>query len=114
MTSTRFDAMEQRRRPSVASRKAGEFLMIRSTLVLAAALGALSLAGCDDYRQGPTDEVETAPPLEVAPSAEDSTAPVVAPDVQDPAPTAPPVDTLPPEERSSEQTVQPESETLFY
>ncbi len=88
--------------------------MIRSTLVLAAALGALSLAGCDDYRQGPTDEVETAPPLEVAPSAEDSTAPVVAPDVQDPAPTAPPVDTLPPEERSSEQTVQPESETLFY
>lgn len=88
--------------------------MIRSTLVLAVALGALSLAGCDDYRQDSADQAQAAPPVEVAPSAEDSAAPVVAPEVEDPAPTAPPVDTLPPEERSSEQTVQPESETLFY
>lgn len=87
--------------------------MIRSTLVLAAALGALSLAGCDDYRPESAD-YDAAPPVEVAPSAEDATAPVVAPEVEDPAPTTPPVDTLPPEERSSEQTVQPESETLFY
>lgn len=90
--------------------------MKRMTIALAAtALGALALAGCDDY-QARDDDYADAPPIEApaAPAAEDSAAPVVAPDVVDPAPTAPPVDTLPPEERTSEETVQPESDTLFY
>lgn len=86
--------------------------MIRPTLVLAA-LGALSLAGCDDYRQESRDDYDAAQSVEVAPPAE-ADAPVVAPEVQDPVPTTPPVDSLPPEQRSSEETVQPESETLFY
>jgi hypothetical protein len=86
--------------------------MLRPTLVLAA-LGALSLAGCDDYRQEPRDDYDAAQPVEVAPPVEEDAA-VVTPEVQDPAPTPPPVDSLPPEERSSEETVQPESETLFY
>lgn len=89
--------------------------MKRITIVLAAtALGVLALAGCDDY-QARDDDYADAPPIEAtAPAAEDSAAPVVAPDVVDPTPTAPPVDTLPPEERTSEETVQPESDTLFY
>jgi PBP1b-binding outer membrane lipoprotein LpoB len=88
--------------------------MTRSTLVLAAALGALTLASCDDYDGDNRAGYQEAAPVEVAPAAEDSAEPVVAPEVEDPAPTAPPVDTLPPEKRTSEESVQPESETLFY
>ena len=43
--------------------------MLRPTLVLAA-LGALSLAGCDDYRQEPRDDYDAAQPVEVAPPVE--------------------------------------------
>ncbi|WP_395943215.1 hypothetical protein [Brevundimonas sp.] len=90
--------------------------MRRSIFVLAAtALGALALAGCDDFQSSSRDDYADAPPVqEEAPAAEDSAEPVVAPEVTDPTPTAPPPETLPPEERSSEQSVQPESETLFY
>lgn len=114
MTGRAFVAMERRRLMCVARRKAGELLMIRPTLVLAAALGALTLASCDDYDADDRADYQEAPPVEVAPAAEDSAEPVVAPEVQDPVPTAPPVDTLPPEQRTSEESVQPESDTLFY
>ena len=88
--------------------------MNKTIFALAAlALGAAVLTGCDSYDRD--DDYETAPPpMEpVAPAAEDSAAPVAAPDVSDQVP-APSPDTLPPEERTSEQSVQPESETLFY
>lgn len=90
--------------------------MRRSIFVLAAtALGVLTLAGCDDFQSRSDDDYAENPAVEEqAPAAEDHTAPVVAPEVTDPAPTAPPVDTLPPDEKTSEQSVQPESETLFY
>lgn len=89
--------------------------MRRSIFVLAAtALGALALAGCDDFQSGSRDDYADAPPVEEqAPAAEDSAEPVVAPEVTDPAPTPAP-ETLPPEHKTSEQSVQPESETLFY
>jgi len=90
--------------------------MRRSIFVLAATvLGVLTLAGCDDFQSRSDDDYVEAPSFEEqAPAAEDNAAPVVAPEVTDPAPTAAPVDTLPPEARTSEQSVQPESETLFY
>lgn len=88
---------------------------MKRILFALASAGALSLAACDDAADRDADErpmvVEAEP---VAPAAEDSAAPVVAPDVVDPAPTAPPVETLPPEPKTSEESVQPESETLFY
>lgn len=89
--------------------------MRRSIFVLTAtALGALVLAGCDDYQSRSQDDYADAPPAEEqAVAAEDSAEPVVAPEVTDPAPTPAPAP-LPPEERTSEQSVQPESETLFY
>lgn len=78
-----------------------------------AALATVAVSGCDSYDQR-DDGYDTPPPEEpVAPAAEDSAAPVVAPDVTDQVP-APAPDTLPPEKRTSEQSVQPESETLFY
>ena len=117
MTANGSAAMERRQRTGVAARKIrGSIPMRRTLTVLAAtALGALALVSCDDYSPRSEDaDVETMTIEEpVAPSAEDSAAPVVAPDVEDSTPTPPP-ETLPPEERSSEQTVQPESETLFY
>jgi PBP1b-binding outer membrane lipoprotein LpoB len=85
--------------------------MIRSTLVLAAALGAMTLASCDDYRAEPSDE---APAMEVAPAEEAPAEPVVAPEVKDETPTPPPTDALPEDQRSSQESVQPDSETLFY
>lgn len=94
----------------------GEFEPMRhKILILAAvALGAAAVTACDNYDQRDDDYETAPPPMEpVAPSAEDSAAPVVAPDVTDQVP-APAPDTLPPEDRTSEQSVQPESETLFY
>ena len=88
--------------------------MKKTVLLLAAAAFSLSaLSACDNYDE--RADYETAPePMEpVAPAAEDSAEPVVAPDVTDQVP-APSPDTLPPEERTSEQSVQPESDTLFY
>lgn len=116
MTLAVFGAMERRGAAGVAKADArGIFLMRRSIFVLAATtLGALIVAGCDDYQSGSRDEYADAPPMEEqAPAAEDSAEPVVAPEVTDPAPTSAPAPT-PPEERTSEQSVQPESETLFY
>lgn len=89
--------------------------MKKTVLILAAtALGLSALSACDNYDER-ADDYETAPaPMEpVAPAAEDSAEPVVAPDVTDDVP-APSPGTLPPEERTSEQSVQPESDTLFY
>ena len=84
---------------------------MKRLMVLAAALGGLTLAGCEEPV---SQQVETAPPAEdvVAPAATDQGVP--AADTTAPTDTPPPTSTLPPEERSSEQTVQPESETLFY
>lgn len=94
--------------------------MRRMTIVLAvAALGASGLAGCDDYQTRSDDRQDMSVVEEEAhaPAAEDSAAPVAAPNVVDPTPTpAPPpaTETLPPSEKSSAQSVQPDSETLFY
>ncbi len=93
----------------------GEFKSMKRILFDLAAAGALSLTACDDVQERDVDERPMAVEAEpVAPAAEDSAAPVVAPDVRDPAPTTPPPETLPPEPKTSEESVQPESETLFY
>lgn len=87
--------------------------MKRAIFVLAAtALGALSLAGCDDYQSRDRGDHDAAPVVEAAPApeVEEETPP---PPVTDPTPTPPP-ETVPQETRTSEQSVQPESDTLFY
>lgn len=92
--------------------------MRRMTIVLAvAALGASGLASCDDYQTRSDDrsDMSVAEEEAHAPAAEESAAPVAAPNVVDPTPTPPPAtETLPPAEKSSAQSVQPDSETLFY
>jgi hypothetical protein len=84
----------------------GGFAMKR--LILALALGAAALAGCDEPRH---EEAEPAP----APIEEPAPPPVEPPP---PAPVASPApaesSALPPDQRPSEETVTPESETLFY
>nr|WP_314433848.1 hypothetical protein [uncultured Brevundimonas sp.] len=88
------------------------------TIVLAvAALGASGLASCDDYQTRSDDRSDMSVVEEEAhaPAAEESAAPVAAPNVVDPTPTPAPVqEALPPAEKSSAQSVQPDSETLFY
>lgn len=83
-------------------------------VLAAAALGALSLVGCDD-RQSSDRDYDAAPPVEAPPATpeEDQDKAQTPPPVTDPAPTPPP-ERLEPENRTSEQSVQPESETLFY
>ena len=82
-------------------------------LILALALAAsATLASCDEPR---SEQVETAPPAElapVAPAAEDVAGP--AADAAAPTTSATDSTTVPPEQRTSEETVKPESETLFY
>ena len=80
-------------------------------LMLALAIGAAALAGCDEPRR---QEAEPAPaPVEVAPPPPVVEAP---PPVAETAPPPAKTDSsaLPPDHRSSEETVKPESETLFY
>jgi len=80
-------------------------------LMLVLAVGAATLAGCEEPRR---DEAETAPPpVEAAPPPPP---PVEAPKPEPVTPTPEPstVTALPPDERSSAETVKPESETLFY
>ncbi len=84
---------------------------MKRLMVLAAALGCLTVAGCEEPV---SQQTEIAPPAEevVAPAATDQGVP--AADTTAPTDAPPPNSTLPPEQRSSDQTVQPESETLFY
>lgn len=87
---------------------------MKRLLAFVAAVGALTVAACDDPYEA--ENLETAqPPLEepVAPSAEDAAADAAAAAAAD---APPPVDQspLPADKRTSEQSVQPESETLFY
>lgn len=89
--------------------------MKRAIFVLAAtALGALSLAGCNDNQSRDRSDHDDAMVVESAPAPEvEPEAPPPAPAVTDPAPTPAP-EVVPEEKRTSEQSVQPESETLFY
>lgn len=74
---------------------------------------ALGVAACDDPRTSNEPEFADAPmEAPIAPSAEEVSAPVVAPDVLD-SPAADATTQLP-AKRSSAESVQPESETLFY
>ncbi|SFS70589.1 hypothetical protein [Brevundimonas viscosa] len=87
---------------------------MRRILAFAAAVGALTVAACDDPYAD--EDLETAqPPLEepVAPAAEDAAADAAAAAPED---APPPVDqsAIPADKRTSEESVQPESETLFY
>ena len=78
--------------------------MRRSIFVLTAtALGALVLAGCDDYQSRSQDDYADAPPVEEqAPAPEGSAEPVGAPEVTDPAPAPRPARRSP-QQRKSEQ-----------
>lgn len=80
-------------------------------LILVLAVGAATLAGCDEPRREQTETVTT--PVEVAPAPPP---PVETPQPEPVKPTTEPgtVTALPPDERSSADTVKPESETLFY
>ncbi|MDB5422429.1 MAG: hypothetical protein JWR59_2376 [Brevundimonas sp.] len=80
-------------------------------LILVLAVGAATLAGCDEPRREQTETV--AAPVEAAPAPPP---PVEAPPPEPVKPTTEPstVTALPPDERSSAETVKPESETLFY
>lgn len=85
---------------------------MKRLLILLALSGAVAVSACDDPAPAEQEMGDAAMEAPVAPSIEESAAPVA----ETAAPTTPPLDssTLPSDKKTSEESVKPESETLFY